>query len=247
MAIVVIHHRSEGPLANELKELVEKLNEAHGENLGSVVLYGSAVLGGELDDDRPKKVLIVLNRIAPEDLKAEHGIAEWWRSEGNPVPVYFTTKEMADSSDVFPIEFIDMSQVHHVLYGKDPFDGLDIPTQNLRHQLEYELRAKLLRLRRLYIPASRNANQLARLMADSLDNFAVLFRHFLIMLGKEAPFNKRECVMKLADELKLDKQALAHVFEYGPDKDVWLESETNETFAKYLAQIEKVIDTVDKV
>jgi predicted nucleotidyltransferase len=237
---------TEDVVADELKDLVEKLTEAHGENLKSVVLYGSAVVGAQLDEDRPKKVLVVLDRIAPDDLKAAHEVAEWWRSEGNPVPVYFTTEEMADSSDVFPIEFVDMSQVRRVLYGKDPFDGLDIPTQNLRHQLEYELRARLLRLRRLYIPASRNANQLARLMSESLDNFAVLFRHVLVMLGKEAPFNKRECVMKLAEELNLDKKILARIFEYGPDKEVWLESETNETFAKYLAQIDKVIEVVDK-
>ena len=228
-------------MADELKDLVNLLNEAHGDNLRSVVHYGSAVGGGDLNADRPKKVLIV-----PSDLKAAHGIAEWWRSEGNPVPVYFTNEEIADSSDVFPIEFIDMSQIRKVLYGVDPFDGLDIPTRNLRHQLEYELRAKLLRLRRLYIPASRNANQLAHLMAESLDNFAVLFRHVLVMLGKEAPFNKRDCVMKLAEELSLDKKVLERIFQYAPDEELWLESETNETFAKYLAQIETVIEVVDK-
>jgi predicted nucleotidyltransferase len=233
-------------LAEELNELRNKLTEAHGENLKSVVLYGSAVAGRQLDDEGIKKVLVVLDRITPGDLKAAHDVAEWWRSVGNPVPVYFTTVEMADSSDVFPIEFIDMSQVRHVIYGKDPFDGLEVKTQNLRHQLEYELRAKLLRLRRLYIPASRNADHLARLMAESLDNFAVLFRHVLLMLGKEAPFNKRDCVMMLGDALQLDKLVLQRIFEYAPDQEVWLESETNETFGKYLAQIEKVIDVVDK-
>ena len=233
-------------MASELDELVEKLTAAHKENLKSIVLYGAAVVGGQLDEERPKKVLVVLDRIAPADLKAAHEVAEWWRSEGNPVPVYFTSEEISDSSDVFPIEFIDMSHVRHVVYGRDPFDGLEIPTGNLRHQLEYELRAKLLRLRRLYIPASRNADQLAKLMADSLDNFAVLFRHILVMLGREASFNKRECAMKLADELHLDKNEFARIFEYAPDREVWLESETNETFAKYLAQIEQVIEVVDK-
>ena len=233
-------------MASELDELVEKLTEAHKENLKSIVLYGAAVVGGQLDEERPKKVLVVLDRIAPADLKAAHEVAEWWRSEGNPVPVYFTSEEISDSSDVFPIEFIDMSHVRHVVYGRDPFDGLEIPTGNLRHQLEYELRAKLLRLRRLYIPASRNADQLARLMADSLENFAVLFRHILVMLGREASFNKRECAMKLADELHLDKKVFARIFEYAPDREVWLESETNETFAEYLAQIEQVIEVVDK-
>lgn len=233
-------------MADELKDLVRRLNEAHNENLSSVVLYGSAVVGGQLDQDRPKKVLVVLKRITPSDLHAAQGVTEWWRSEGNPVPLYFTTEEINDSSDVFPIEFVDMSQVRHVLYGKDPFDGLEISTRNLRHQLEYELRAKLLRVRRLYIPASRNADQLARLMVDSLDNFAVLFRHVLAMLGKPASFNKRECTMQLAAELKLDEKVFERIYEYAADKEVWLEHETNQTFAKYLTQIEKVIEVVDR-
>jgi hypothetical protein len=245
-----VHHSSfiidwEGILADELNELVERLSKAHRENLESIVLYGSAA-SAKPDEARTKKVLVVLDRIAPADLKSAHDVAEWWRSEGNPVPVYFTSEEIADSSDVFPIEFIDMSQARRVLYGKDPFEGLAISTENLRHQLEYELRAKLLRLRRLYIPASRNPRQLAKLMTDSLANFAVLFRHVLTMLGKEAPFNRRECVEKLADELKLDKKVLSRVLEHGGGDEVWLEWEANEIFGSYLQQIEKVVEFVDR-
>lgn len=232
-------------MADELNELRDRLTLVHGENLKSVVLYGSSVVGAQLDEDEPKKVLVVLDEIAPADLKAAHDVAEWWRSEGNPVPVYFTSREMTASSDVFPIEFIDMSQVRHVLHGRDPFEGLELHTQNLRHQLEYELRAKLLRLRRLYIPASQNANQLARLMVESLDDFAVLFRHVLLMMGKDGPFDRHECVMSLAGALHLDKTALERIFVYSADEEVWIESETNQTFANYLVQIEKVIEMVD--
>jgi len=232
-------------VADELKELVERLTEAHGGNLKTVALYGSAA-ANQAEDDRPKKILVVLGSITPDDLRSAHEVADWWRQEGNPVPVYFNEEEIQDSSDVFPVEFIDMSQARRVLYGDDPFASIQISTENLRHQLEYELRAKLLRLRRLYIPASRNANQLARLMADSLDNLAILFRHILIMRGKDAPFNKRECVMNLADDLRLDKPVFARVFEYTADEEVWLEAETNRTFAKYLAEVERVIEAVDK-
>ena len=233
-------------MADELSELVERLSEAHKENLLSVVLYGSAAIGEQLDEDAPKKVLIVVDRITPPDLKAAHEVAEWWRNEGNPLPVYFTDEEIEDSSDVFPIEFVDMSQVRHVIYGRDPFERLNIPTHNLRHQLEYELRGKLLRLRTLYIPASQNPNRLAQLMANSLDSFAVLFRHVLAMLGKDAPFEKQDCVMKLADALKLDKEIFRRIFKYDADEELWLETETSETFAGYLKQIELVIEAVDK-
>lgn len=232
-------------MAIELKEFIDKLGTAHGTNLKSIVLYGTAVAGGQLDEEAPKKVLVVLDRITPADLKAAHEVAEWWRLEGNPLPVYFTSEEMTDSSDVFPIEFIDMSKLRHVLYGKDPFDGLEIATTNLRHQLEYELRAKLIKLRRLYIPASHNPTRLTRLLAESLDSFAVLFRHVLEMMGSEAPFDKRECVMKLASTLELDKSVFERIFRCESDEEVWLQAETDEVFGKYLDQIQRVIDAVE--
>ncbi|HKP13490.1 MAG TPA: hypothetical protein VJZ91_15325 [Blastocatellia bacterium] len=234
-------------MADELKRLVNSLAEAHGDNLKSVVLYGASVVSGLVDDEVPKRVLVVLDDIAPADLQAAHKVAEQWREEGNPLPVYFTSEEIADAADVFPIEFIDMSQVRHVLYGKDPFDYLNIQTHNLRHQLEYELRARLLRLRRMYIPASHNPARLAELMANSLDSFAVLFRHVLAAAGHDAPFDKRECVLKTAEALRLDRAVFARIFEYAEREDVWLDSETQATFAGYLKQVERVIDTVDKL
>jgi hypothetical protein len=233
-------------LADELKNFVSALTDTHGENLKSVVLYGSSVVGGLVDDEAPKRVLVVLDHITPTDLKAANPVAEEWRMEGNPLPVYFTSEEMTDAADVFPIEFIDMSEVRHVLYGKDPFEKLDIGTHNLRHQLEYELRGKLIRLRRIYMTVTHNPNRLAELMSNSLDSFAVLFRHVLAMLGSEAPFEKRECVMRLADQLKLDKKVFARIFDYSPDEETWLESEAEETFTAYLAQVERVIEVVDK-
>lgn len=233
-------------MAIELKELIDRLGNAHGNNLKSIVLYGEAVEGEQLNDDAPKKVLIVLEEITPAALKSGQAVAEWWRNEGNPLPVYFTTDEIQDSSDVFPIEFIDMSRIRHVLYGQDPFNQLQILTHNLRHQLEYELRGKLLRLRSLYLPASKNPNRLATLMADSLDSFVVLFRHVLAMIGAEVPAEKNATLIKIADELKLDKKVFARIAKYAADEEVWLESEINETFGAYLKLLERVIQTVNQ-
>jgi hypothetical protein len=233
-------------MAIELKELIDKLTSAHGSNLKSIVLYGHAVEGEQLDGEAPKKVLIILEQITPATLKAGGEVAEWWRKEGNPLPVYFNTEEIEDSSDVFPIEFIDMSRVRHVLYGLDPFDDLKINTHNLRHQLEYELRGKLIRLRSLYLPASHNPNRLAGLMADSLNSFVVLFRHVLEMLGLDVPTDRNAILLKIADELQLDKKVFARISEYAADEEVWLEAETNETFGAYLKLLEQVTDAVDE-
>jgi hypothetical protein len=233
-------------LADELTEFIEKLAKAHGNNLKSVLLYGKAVEGAQMDDEARKKVLIVLGEITTSELKSAHTIAEWWREVGNPWPVYFTEQEITDSADVFPIEFIDMSRVRHVVYGQDPFDDLQIHTHNLRHQLEYELRGKLIRLRSLYFPASNNPNRLAALMADSLASFVDLFRHVLEIHGAQAPLKKNEVLLQIAEELKLNKRVFARIAQYKKDDEIWLESETNETFSAYLKLIEEVIHAVDK-
>jgi hypothetical protein len=234
-------------LADELTEFIERLTNAHGNNLKSIVLYGKAVEGAQMDDEARKKVLVVLGDITAAELKSAHTIAEWWREVGNPLPVYFTEREIEDSADVFPIEFIDMSRIRHVVYGQDPFDHLQIDTHNLRHQLEYELRGKLIRLRSLYFAASKNPNRLAALMADSLGSFVDLFRHALEIRGVEPPGERNQVLLQIAEELHLDKQVFARIAEYKKDEEVWLETETNETFSDYLQLIEQVIQAVDKL
>ena len=122
-------------MEKELTELVESVKAAHGGKLVSLVLYGSAVVGNHVQDRSNLNVLVVLERITPDDLRAAHPVVEKWRAKGNPLPLYFTREEMMDASDVFPIEFLDMNAAHRVLFGEDPLVGLNIPTYNLRHQL----------------------------------------------------------------------------------------------------------------
>lgn len=242
-------------MADHIKELVEQLKTAHGENLVSIVLYGSGAHLSEnprMDNSHDaatgdKNILVVLEQITPAELRHAHGAAERWRAAGNPLPVYFTNAEIENSADVFPVEFIDLSHAHQVLAGRDPFENLRIPKRNLRHQLEYELRGKLLRLRALYIPASENTLRLARLMHDSLMTYAVLFRHVISMLGSNPPVDKRECAIHLAELLGLDAGVFKRIFNFEIEDYLPLQAEVDDTFAAYLVQIEKVIEAVDRL
>jgi len=234
-------------MSDKLSRLVEDLKRAHGDNLASVVLFGSAAAGNHIEGRSDLNVLVVLNRITPEDLRAAHPVITEWRKAGNSLPIYFTRDEMASSSDVFPIEFSDMTEIHRVLYGIDPFDGLRISTTNLRLQCEFELRGKLIRLRDLYIPNSGDVERLSRLMAESLSSFAVLFRHVLRLLGEEPPKKKREVVLSLASRLNLDREPFLKILSVREDNKKLVEAEAHQVFAGYLAQIERVIEAVDKI
>src|SRR5918999_2000811 len=177
-----------------LNYLVADLRSTHGDNLAAVVLYGSAAAGDYIEARSDYNLLIALNRITPADLRLAQAPIRNWQRLGHPLPVYFTVEELSDAADVFPIEFHQMANARIVLYGHDPFEFVQLSDQNLRHQTEYELRSKLIQLRRLYIPASVSIEKLCNLMSDSLSSFAALFRAVLLLHGHEAPVSKPDCV-----------------------------------------------------
>jgi predicted nucleotidyltransferase len=231
------------------KHLIDDLRSTHGDNLASVVLYGSAAAGDAVRARSDYNLLIALNRITPEDLRLSQAPVREWQRLGHPLPVYFTVGELKDAADVFPIEFRQMERARKVLYGRDPFEFVELSDANLRHQTEYELRSKLLQLRRLYVPASVSTAKLAALMADSLSSFASLFRAVLLLKGTEPPIAKRETVRALARLLSLDGEPFERIFELreaGAAASL-TEVEANDLFAAYLAQIERVIEVVDKI
>jgi hypothetical protein len=171
-----------------------------------------------------------------------------WHKLGQPTPVYFTVAELQDAADVFPIEFLQMEKVRKVLFGRDPFEFVQISQANLRHQTEYELRTSLIRLRRLYIPASASAEKLSNLMSDSLASFAALFRALLILKGHESPISKRDSIQTTVRVLSLDAAPFERILELHTDKGSTLtEAEANSLFSNYMTQIEKVIEAVDRI
>ncbi len=127
-----------------------------------MVLYGSAAAGDHIELRSDYNILIALKRITPEDLRQAQAPMREWQRLGHPLPVYFTLEELADAADVFPIEFHQMANARIVLYGHDPFEFVKLSDANLRHQTEYELRSKLIQLRRLYIPASSFDREIVR-------------------------------------------------------------------------------------
>lgn len=230
-----------------LNGLIEDLRATHGDNLASVVLYGSAAAGDHIELRSDYNLLIALNRITPDDLRQAQAPMREWQRLGHPLPVYFTVEELSDAGDVFPIEFHQMANARIVLYGKDPFEFVHLSDVNLRHQTEYELRSKLIQLRSLYIPASLSIENLCDLMSDSLASFAAIFRAVLILHGKEAPVAKPDVVRAIAQLLQLNIEPFERIFEFRTTDNLpRSEAEANEIFGEYLLQIETVIEAVDE-
>ncbi|NNE65492.1 MAG: nucleotidyltransferase domain-containing protein [Pyrinomonadaceae bacterium] len=233
----------------QFENFVEDLKDTHGDNLVSVVLYGSAAAGDFLPHESDYNILIVLEKIAPIDLRNAHACAREWNRLGHPVPVYFTEDEIASAGDVFPIEFHYMENARKVLYGRDVLAEINISDRYLRHQTEFELRSNLLKLRRRYIHASTSVEALKDLMSDSLTSFSADFRAVLLLIGKVPPIKKHDIVQETVRELRLHGEPFEKIFDIrennaSPEYD---ETSSNELFGEYLIEIERVIAAVNSL
>ena len=236
-------------MERQFAAFIDDLKATHGRNLASVILYGSAAAGDFVPARSDHNILIALHEITPKDLRHAHAAVREWARMGNAVPVYFTVGELQTAADVFPVEFHQMEKARKVLYGTDVLAGLTISDAFLRHQVEYELRSKLILLRRQYIPASTTVEGLTRLMGDSFSSFATLFAAVLLLHGFDPPAQKQETVALTAAKLGLDGAVFEKILNLRKDNFAGHLDErgANELFADYMRQIEQVIDSVDKI
>lgn len=236
-------------MTNEFQAFIDDLKVTHGTNLASVILYGSAAVGDFVAQASDYNLLIALHQIRPKDLRDAQACMREWQRLGHPVPVYFTVAELKEAGDVFPIEFHQMEHARKVLYGNDVLADVKISDTFLRHQTEYELRSKLLQLRRLYIPASTSVEKLCGLMAESFVSFTALFRAVLLLHKIEPPLTKQAILDATVKHIKIDSEPFEKILTIRNNKasNTLNEVSANQLFSNYMEQIERVIDAVDKV
>ncbi len=229
-----------------LRQLVERLRNAHGEDLVSVILYGSAVEPGQHDPEFSDiNVLCVLREVNSRQLQKSQPVFTWWRSYEKPVPLLLSERELRTSTDCFPIEFRDMQSRRRVLAGRDIVEGLPIDDRHYRAQVEYELRSKLLRLRQKAATVLAEKNLLYRLLAESVTTFCLLTRHVLLLHGVEAPTDRRAIVRLAQERFGIEADPFNRLLD-AREKNGKLSGVEPGTFLdQYLKQIGIIIEAVD--
>ncbi len=230
-----------------LNQLVEKLQDAHGKRLRSVILYGSGATGEMHGAHSDLNVLCVLEGVTPGDLGAAESVFQWWRDKGNPAPLLLSSEELRTSADCFAIEFHDIAERHKVLFGEDAARTLVIDDRFYRAQVEHELRAKQLRLRQKAAGVLANRELLLRLMTDSVSTFCVLGRHALRLGGFDAPWTKHSIVASLRESFAIGGRSFDTLLSLREQNTRPRDVEPVELFQNYLDDIAALIAAVDQL
>ena len=231
---------------NKLDEFVKRAREAAGNNLESVILYGSAASGEYDTDFSDLNIFCVLRDTSLTSLHALAPAAKWWQQQKQPPPLLMTRSELERSADVFTIELLDMQRHHRVLVGVDVLQELQIPLRLHRVQVEYELREKLVLLRQQMVLSSETDKGLWDLLLRSVPSFVTLFRHAAIALGHDAQNGKRHAVSSLSKAINFDLSPIEQVLDVREHKADPKKIEVKALAARYLAAIEQVTLAVDK-
>jgi predicted nucleotidyltransferase len=229
----------------QINDFVNRLREAAGKNLQSVILYGSAASGEFHPEFSDLNLLCILQDASFPALNGLAPAIEWWTRQKFPPPLVLTLEEMKRSADVFAIEFLDMRAKHRVLLGDDVLADLHIPMHLHGAQVEYELREKLLLLRRGLLLAAGKESRQWDLMLRSLPAITTLFRHALITLGAPAVSSKREATQQLSTRIHFDPSAFLQLLDVREHKADRKQFNVTDLFTRYLAAVEQVTAAVD--
>jgi hypothetical protein len=205
-------------METKLAELVNRLQAAAGENLQSVVLFGSAVAGEFSAEHSNLNILCLLERMGATDLSQLRPALAWWIDEGYPAPLVFTFEELCRSAHLFAVEMFDIRNHHRILFGPDWLEKFQPPLQLHRLQVERELHRERLRLRQAILAASEKPPAQFEIMVSSASRFCALFRHAVMAAGEPQPQTKREAVGVIAAWTGADPSGFEAILDYREGK-----------------------------
>jgi hypothetical protein len=226
--------------------LTAEVQKQAGDNLRSAILYGSAVIHDETKHFSNSNVLFIVKDLTLSVLKEMSPIVQRWVAEKNPAPLFFTKQHIRESQDVFPIEYLDIKAANAILFGEDVFSHISINPEKIRHQLEYELRTKLIQLRQAYFQTNGKPKLLQELLGKSLSSFSTLFRATLRLTGVSVPLKKAELWIALQQHVPIDTKALESIRLVREGSKEALSLNPDDLFSRFQKSIEAVIEFVDK-
>jgi hypothetical protein len=219
---------------------------AYGDALRSVVLYGSAARGEYREGQSDLNLLVLLSTTEPQTLRRGSALARAWAAEHNPPPLLMSDDEFRGSADVFPMELADIRDAHVVLHGADPFAGMEIRPEDLRLQLERELKGAWIRLRTRYLTDAGDAAAFQPVLLKSLSTFLVFFRTVLRLAGAGGVREPERVLAETAARVGFDPAPLLEIHRArgGAQKlDVRPDSAV---VTGYLQAVARVVEYVDR-
>ena len=228
-------------------EFTNDLKSIYGDNLESIILYGSSARGEYKYKKSDINFLIILKDNTPSELSRYNPIMKKWLKMNVSIPLFLTGEYINKSLDTFPIEFLEMSSAYNVIYGDDVFANIQIKNKDLKHQIERELRGKLLHLRLEFLKTCLNTKKIQDLISKSLFTFIPIFKAILKLVEHESKSKNEGILQRISELINLNYNLFVKLLSISKKELTLKENEIKDIFDKYIEEMDRVVDYVDKL
>jgi predicted nucleotidyltransferase len=197
-----------------LASFVSSARDAFGEDLRSVVLFGSAAEDA-LRATSDVNVIVVLSTFDPAKGAALHDAVALASAAIRLRPMFLLESEVADAAEAFAVKFADVSRRHRVLFGADPFSGLAPSRAAAVARLRQVLLNVTLRLRADLVRAGDDERELAATAADAAGPLRASAAEVLVLEGRAAP-SPRDALREVAGDALASLSRLRETGALGP-------------------------------
>jgi hypothetical protein len=226
------------PLTQDYLKIFDK-------ELVSLILYGSAAGGHYIKGRSDINLLAVITPAGMEKLADVLDTVSAWKKRHVAVPLVMTRDFILSSLDSYPIEFLNMKNNHITIYGENILESLTFKPEDLRLQIERELRGKLILLRQGYLEAQGKARPLKRLIANSFTAFISIFNALLYLKQGKSPQGRRDTIKEVSSIFTIDATVFNLCADIKEGVDRLSGAEAVNVFNKYMQEVDKLCNIVD--
>ena len=226
-------------------EITNDFKGIFGNELISIILYGSGARGDYIPGISDINFLFILTQKGIEDLSRALGLVTRWKKRNVATPLFMTRDYILSSLDSFPVEFLNMKRHHVLVFGEDVLAALTFQPEHLRLQIERELKAKILHLRKGYLETEGKDKNIRQLIKISLTAFAALFHALLYLKNLEVPKAGRDVFPAAAKAFPIDADVFMKCADVKEEKDHFSSSEIQKLFKDYLKEVNRLCDIID--
>jgi len=228
-------------------EFTKDYKDIYGNDLVSIILYGSSASGNYIPKKSDINFLIVLTETGITQLRKSLKIAAKWRKRMVSTPLFLTKSYITSSLDSFAIEFLNMKKHYQLVFGEDTLKEISINKSSLRLQCERELNAKLLQLRQAYLESGGNTKTVLLIIERSLTAFISIFKALLYLKNIEIPDENSKIVSLIGQELGMDGQVFLNLLNLKEGKIKFSTEALHKLVDDYISEVNKLCSSVDQL
>jgi len=227
--------------------IINDYRQLFGDDLISIILYGSAARGEYTPGKSDINFMIVLSEHGIESLERTFKVIARWKKRNVATPLFLTEDYVRTSLDGFPIEYLNFQNAYELVYGKDILKDLTFDPRFLRLQCEREIKGKLLLLREAFLETQGKGRHLQQLVGQSVRAFIAIFCGLLHLEGKELPRDSRDVVRQVCEIFELDGTLFDKLLAIRGKNMKPGAAEMTGLFQAYLREIQRLWKRVDRL